>query len=315
MLTIFSKVLVIFAMMAVGFIANKRWILPKGADGPINAYVLNIACPCLIIVSMTETGFSEETMTESVHVLVGTLIYFAVTIGLAYLFTRAMHYEPREDWGVMTILISCMNTGFMGFPITKAIFGDYFLFLMVIENILLNVYLFIGTPLLLHIGEPANRQRRSRVRFLLNSNTLATLLAIILMVLQVRLPGPVNEFMTILGDSTIPLSMVMIGYQLAQRSIRHVFVNHKLVAGCMVRMLVIPVLTFLAVNWLPLTNSVKVILIFAACFPSAVIPATIAAEEGKNAGLMSEGIALTTALSVITLPLAAFFLMHWYGVG
>ena len=40
-----------------------------------------------------------------------------------------------------------------------------------------------------------------------------------------------------------------------------------------------------------------------------------AEQEGKNAGLLSEGIALTTAMSIVTLPLAAFFLMHWYGIG
>ena len=136
MLTIISKVVVIFAMMAVGFIANKKWILPNQADGAINAYVLNIACPCMILHSMANAGFGGSALTESAQVFIGTIVYFAVTIALAWLFVRAIGYTPREDHGVMIVLTSCMNTGFMGFPITKAIFGNYYLFLMVIENIL-----------------------------------------------------------------------------------------------------------------------------------------------------------------------------------
>lgn len=315
MLTIISKVVVIFAMMAVGFIANKKWILPNQADGAINAYVLNIACPCMILHSMANAGFGGSALTESAQVFIGTIVYFAVTIALAWLFVRAIGYTPREDHGVMIVLTSCMNTGFMGFPITKAIFGNYYLFLMVIENILLNVYLFIVSPQLMRIGENSSRKQRSRLRMLLQPNTLATAAGLMLLLLQVEMPGPLNEFFETIGDSTIPLSMIMIGYQLAQRNVRQVLVNHKLVAACFVRMLAFPVLTFLAVNWLPIADAAKVILIFAACFPTAVIPATIAADEGKNAGLLSEGIALTTAMSIVTLPLAAFFLMNWYGIG
>ena len=177
------------------------------------------------------------------------------------------------------------------------------------------MYLFIVSPQLMRIGESSSRKQRSRLRMLLQPNTLATAAGLMLLLLQVEMPGPLNEFFETIGDSTIPLSMIMIGYQLAQRNVRQVLVNHKLVAACFVRMLAFPVLTFLAVNWLPIADAAKVILIFAACFPTAVIPATIAADEGKNAGLLSEGIALTTAMSIVTLPLAAFFLMNWYGIG
>ena len=315
MLTIFSKVLVIFAIMAIGYIANKKWILSPGADGPINAYVLNIACPCLIIHSMSNAGFGGSALSDGVQVFAGTLVFFVFVITLAWLFVRAIRYTPREDHGVMIVIISCMNTGFMGFPITKAIFGNYYLFLMVIGNILLNVYMYVASPLLMRIGEPADRKQHLRLHNLLSPNTIATAIGLIMLIAQIQLPGPADEFFEMIGDSTIPLSMVMIGYQLAQRSLRGILANRKLVAASLLHMLVVPALTFLAVNWLPIADAAKVILIFAACFPTAVMPATIAAEEGKNAGLLSEGIALTTAMSIVTLPLAAFFLMHWYGIG
>lgn len=73
-----------------------------------------------------------------------------------------------------------------------------------------------------------------------------------------------------------------------------------------------PFLTFLAVNWLPLTNPGKLILVFAAAFPCAVVTVAVATKEGRNADLMAEGVALTTLLSMITLPITAILLMHLY---
>ena len=76
--------------------------------------------------------------------------------------------------------------------------------------------------------------------------------------------------------------------------------------------LLMPILTFLAVNWLPLAVETRLILVFAAAFPCAVVSVAVAAKEGRNAGLMAEGVALTTLFSLATLPFIAVFLMSWY---
>jgi len=184
----------------------------------------------------------------------------------------------------------------------------------VIQNIIFNLYMFILTPMLVHIGEPRHSFNKSYLRSLLQPTTIAAFIGLALFLLQTGLPSMVDEFLGMLGDSTIPVSMVIVGYQLAQRPLRDIITNGKLVAVSLFRMLAIPLLTFLAVNWLPFTAPAKVILLFAACFPTAVIPATIAADEGKDPGSLSSVIALTTAMSLAILPLAAFFLMHWYGI-
>ena len=315
MLTIFSKVLVIFLMMAVGYLAQKKTILPEGADDIMNAYVMKLACPCLIISSMATSELRRSAIVDTLQVAAGTVIFFIVTLLIAWLFLKAIHYTPKEDWGMMIVAIAFTNTGFMGFPVTKAIFGGYYLFLLVIQNIIFNFYMFILTPMLVHVGEPGGKKHGSFLKPLLQPTTIAAIAGMILFLLQTGLPPVLGELFDRFGDSTIPVSMIVIGCQLAQQRIRDIFTNGKLVAVSFFRMLAIPLLTFLAVNWLPLTAPAKVILIFAACFPTAVIVAVIAEDEGKNAGLLSSMIALTTAMSIATLPLAAFFLMHWYGIG
>ncbi len=315
MLTIFSKVVVVFLMIAVGYIAEKQHIFPEKTVDVLNTYVMKLALPSMIISSMTTAELHGSAIRDTLHVLAGTIVFFVAALLVSWLFLRMIDYTPKEDLGVLMTGITFTNTGFMGFPITKAIFGNYYLFLLVIQNIIFNFYMFILTPMLVHVGEPGSKRHGSILKLLLQPTTIAAVIGLILFLLQTGLPPVLGEFFDRIGDSTIPVSMVVIGCQLAQQRIRDIFTNGKLVAVSIFRMLGVPLLTFLAVNWLPLTTPAKVILIFAACFPTAVVVAVIAEDEGKNAGLLSSMIALTTAMSIATLPLAAFFLMHWYGIG
>jgi predicted permease len=50
---------------------------------------------------------------------------------------------------------------------------------------------------------------------------------------------------------------------------------------------------------------IKIIMIFGAAFPSAVAVAAISAIENKNSVLGAEGVAITTLMSLVTIPLAA----------
>ena len=77
-------------------------------------------------------------------------------------------------------------------------------------------------------------------------------------------------------------------------------------------MLLLPFLFFLCVNWLPLSAYVKTALIFAAVFPSAVATAPVCAMEGKGSLTAAKLIAITTLLSVGTIPLFATLLTQFY---
>ena len=123
MLTIFSKVLVIFLMMAVGYLAQKKTILPEGADDIMNAYVMKLACPCLIISSMATSELRRSAIVDTLQVAAGTVIFFIVTLLIAWLFLKAIHYTPKEDWGMKYIVITTKHHD--GFAMYDSKCSDY----------------------------------------------------------------------------------------------------------------------------------------------------------------------------------------------
>ena len=122
---------------------------------------------------------------------------------------------------------------------------------------------------------------------MLNMCTYALIIGLVLMLLKVRLPDILADFINTIGDATIPVSMIVVGVQLSVSSIRKMLTNKRLITASLCNVILIPVLTFLAVNWLPLAPESKLILIFAAAFPCAVVSTAIALKENRNAALMA----------------------------
>ena len=311
MLTVFLKIAAIFAMTAIGFTASKTGILPAESKKYLSNLLLFITSPCMIIGSMTSQTLDAHTFELMIQIVAGSFIFFLAAIAVSFLIVKLMRCD-REDAGVLMVIITAVNTGFMGFPVTKAIFGNTYFFLMVIQNIVLNIYLYSMMVYQMNYGFRKKEGIRGMLMPMMNMCTYALIAGLVLMLLKVRLPDILADFINTVGDATIPVSMIVVGVQLSESSIGKMLTNKRLITASLCNVILIPALTFLAVNWLPLAPESKLILIFAAAFPCAVVSTAIALKENRNAALMAEGVAMTTLLSMGTLPVAAILLMQLY---
>ncbi|MBR2548187.1 MAG: AEC family transporter [Eubacterium sp.] len=309
---VFIKVAVIFAMIAAGFAANRTGILPKESVGHLSSLLVSVTTPCLALSSIASQDLTGSMVREAWEVAVGSVVFYIAAMAVSYLFVRALKYEPDSDRGVLQAMITSGNTGFMGFPITKAIFGNTIFFLFIIQNIILNVYIFSGAILQINQGAQEHISIKKILRSLANPCLAATLAGIVLLITDTDLPEPVMDFLTTMGDSTIPISMIVVGVQLGSSDLKGAAGNSKFLLCCLANVVLIPALTLAAVWFLPLLDASKLTLVYAAAFPTAVMTVAMAAIEHKNAELMSQGVAVTTLMSMITLPVWAIILMALY---
>lgn len=311
MLTVFLKIAAIFAMTAIGFTASKTGILPAESKKYLSNLLLFITSPCMIIGSMTSQTLDAHTFELMIEIVAGSFVFFLAAMAVSFLIVKLMRCK-REDEGVLMVIITAVNTGFMGFPVTKAIFGNTYFFLMVIQNIVLNIYIYSMMIYQMNYGFHKKEGVKSMLMPMLNMCTYALIIGLVLMLLKVQLPEILADFINTIGDATIPVSMIVVGVQLSESSICKMLTNRQLITASLCNVILIPALTFLAVNWLPLAPESKLILIFAAAFPCAVVSTAIALRENRNAALMAEGVAMTTLLSMGTLPVTAVLLMQLY---
>lgn len=313
---VFGKIISIFLIIAVGFAANKADIMPIAAEKYLVGLLIKVTCPCMIIASITSNELREDTLSLSLQTLVGCVLFFILSVLAGWLLSsKIIKISPTESIGVYTFAFGSVNSGFIGFPITLAIFGSGILYLMVIHNVIGNFYLYTFGIMLVNIGVSEGKPDfRGFINSFKNINAITSIVSIAMFFMGLKLPTVMFDCVDMIGSATTPLSMLIVGMQLGECNFGEVIKNRKLIVISLLRMLLLPVLTFLMVNWLPFAADVKICLIFGSAFPSAVITVSIASEQNRNALAAAEIVAITTLISLAVIPAAATFLLGYYGL-
>lgn len=313
---VFGKILSIFMIIAVGFVANKADIMPMAANKYLVGLLIRVTCPCMIVASITSNELREDTLSLSLQTLIGAVIFFTVSALVGwFICAKIVKVLPRENIGVYTYSFGSINSGFIGFPITLALFGSSILYLMVIHNVLLSLYLYTFGIMLVNIGASGRKlDFKGFLNSFKNINSIAAAISIIMLFMGLKLPSVIFDCVEMIGDSTTPFSMLIVGMQLGECDFKEVLKNRKLIGISFLKMLLLPVLTFFMVNWLPFAAEVKVCLIFAASFPVAVAVVPVASEQNRDSLIAAEMVAITTLISLVVIPAMAAFLIGYYGL-
>ncbi len=314
MVIIVEKIISIFLIMAVGFIANRFGVLPDESSKYMTDLLIKVITPCMIISSITSKELTDETLVATIETLIIAVMFFVLAAVIGYLMCRFILHVDSEDLGMYAFTFGSINSGFIGFPITLALFGSDILYLMVIHNIALTIYAYSLGPSIVHIGSETKKSFdiKSFLHSFCNINAIISLISIIMLFSGLHLPSAIFETTETIGDATVPVSMLLVGVQLGGSNPIKMLAHGKMVAISFAKMLLLPVLTFLAVNWLPIPDGVKLCMTFAAVFPAAVAAVPVTALEGKNALSCAEVVAFTTLLSIATIPVFAAFLTEYF---
>ena len=305
MLLIFSKVLVVFIYIGVGLAANKLKVLPDGSEKHFISLVMGITAPCLVVSSITEQEINGDMYRNTVIILVLTaVIYAVIAVITTFMSDRIFPGKEQQDRNVLAAAMTGCNSGFMGFPIAKAVFGEVVFYYLVIQTVTNNLYLFVMSLAQLHHreNEKSSKSLGEKLKPLVSPTSLATIVSVIMLAAGIHLPAYVMDIVGTLGDITIPLAMILVGVQLGGTEFRKLLADRDLLLTSAIKLLVVPVLTLLIVLPLPIDPVVKLTTLLGMCFPSAVIGVAVSAQENKNSKLMAEAVASTTMLSIISLP-------------
>ena len=312
MFVVASKVASIFIVMMVGFVMYKAGLLDDEAVRPLTALMMNVTSPCLIISSLYSKSLTGAMLGETISVMLCVMLFYIGASLLTYLFVRITGIGESEDTGVYIAAVAATNSAFMGFPIVKALYGNDMLYLMVMGNIMLNVYLMWMEPSILTIGTDTKVSAKNLLNALKTPIVISLFIGFIMMFLHIRPEGVIDETVVMIGDITVPMSMILVGIRLGSIKYREIISKNNIVMS-LFAMVLIPALTLLLVHPLGfISDDVKIIVVMTAALPTAVLAVIIAEQYGKNSLLLSELASLTTLLSVATIPGVALLMEILY---
>ncbi len=291
-MTVLLQVMTLFLLILSGFLAAKTRLLDdKGLRG-LNTLVLFFAQPAMILHRL-QAPASPELIAELVWVFVLTCASIAIAGMMAF---RLFAKEESARRAVLTNLSMVSNCGFMGFPVIEATMGKdaviYAVVFVAAFNLMswtLGAYFFGG------------RKAMRPQQLLTNPTIWAVVGGLLLFLTGWTLPGFINSALDMMGGTTTPLAMFVIGGRLIGLRREHL-TDAKLLMACGLRLLVFPAMILL----LRLTNLPEMVVssvYLCTAMPCAALTAMQAERYDCDRELASRGVALSTALSMATVPL------------
>lgn len=298
---LFYLVLTLFILILVGWTVRRVGIFTDEVTAGVSSLLVNVALPALVIDSMQlpfDPGLAREGMTVA---LIGAAYYIAV-VAVALVFPRLIRARPDEQ-SVFSFLVIFANTGFMGYPVVNAIWGNEAVFLAAIYNLLFSFLLFTVGILIISVAGADWRGVSPRV--LLSPGIVSVGIGLALFLLSIDLPEVIGGPIAMLGDVTTPLSMVVIGALLARLDVRAIFGNLRVYVYAGFRLLVIPLATLVVLRPFVDDPLILGVLVIMAAMPGATNAALFAEEYGVNPELASQSVFITTLFCILTIPLVA----------
>lgn len=295
-----QQMIVLFLLMAVGFWCYKKAIITDEVSKKLSAIVVNIANPAMIL-----TGCMGEEKIRGSELLLTAVIMvciYAVLLILAQLLPGILKVEKRSR-GTYRAMTVFSNIGFMGFPVIAALYGNgallYASLFMIPYNVLIYTY---GVAAM---SVEKREKDGSSLKRILNAGVIACLLTVVIYLTGLPVPDFIKSTVTYLSNLTAPLSMMVIGASLATIDLKKLFMDGKLLLFSGIKLIVIPVLGMLLIRQFVESEIICGVCMVMLATPVGSMTAMLAQQYDGDYEMASRGVALTTVLSVATMPLVS----------
>ncbi len=288
---------ILFIIVVVGYVANKLGYMGGDFDRRLSSIVITFACPALVLSSVMGDELPDRSLILPL-LGVGFLTYIILT-AVALVLPR-MVTHGRDERGIIGFAVMFANVGFIGYPIVASIFGHEAVFYAALLN-MPNTFFIFTVGVMLVKGEYGLRQFSPRV--LASPALLAALLAAVLVALGVRTPHIIAEPVRLVGNITVPASLMIIGSSMANLPLRQIVGNGKVYATSFLRLAVVPVVFYFLMRAIGVSDVVNNINTVVLAMPVASFGTMFCLRYDRDVALMTEVTFVTTVASIATIPL------------
>jgi predicted permease len=296
-----TQVAIMFGLMAVGWVAYRaKWLGTEALRGLTNLLLFLVA-PAVTIQAFQRPFDAARLRTVGV-VFVIDLVAFAITIALARVIMNRRLVPNAAMRKALQFGTVYSNAGFIGIPLTQALLGSDGVFYAVTYVAAYTVFVWShGISLFGH--EHVRTSMKIR-RVLLNPGIISILIALPLYVLSIHIPSPASDVVGYLAAMNTPLSMIVVGVNLAAFSLRTIFSDKYVWLGTFTRNILVPAIFILLLGLLPIDPVARMAILISLATPVGAMLVIFSVRHDQDTQFATRLLCLSTLLCVITLPLA-----------
>ena len=288
----------LFLILIMGYAVVKAGLLKASDSKVLSVVMVYLVTPCVII-NAFQINDTPEIRKGLLYSMAIAAAIHVVLLGISALLSRPLKLDAVEQVNVIY-----SNAAALVIPLVKALMGDAYVIYSCAFIIVQLVLLWTHASSLLQ-GSSALDWKK----VLTNINMIAIFAGVLLFLLQIQLPAPVQDAVDSISSMVGPMGMLILGMLIAEMDLKKLMSYHRLWWITLLRLVGIPLIGIVLLKYsglaalVPEGRTILLVTLLAICTPSASTLTQMAQVYGKDADYASAINVVTTLLCIVTMPL------------
>lgn len=292
---VFSQVLILMILVALGAMLSKTGILTESGVRSITDMVLMTVTPCVIIKSFVRE-FDAKALKG---LLISFLIAVMVHIGFIVLSRIILHSKDISRERVLRLGVVFTNCGYMSLPLQEAILGEMGVFYG--SSFIAIFNLFVWSYGIITIS--GDKKYLTPKKLVFNPGMIGLAVGLVIFLFSLPVPKIIYQPISFIAALNTPLPMIIIGYHLSKTDILKSIKDQQCLLASLVRMLLLPSVAIALMYLCRVRGDMLVSAAISCSAPTAAITTMFASKFGGDTELSVNMVSLTTIMSLLTMPL------------
>ncbi|RYM02745.1 AEC family transporter [Sporolactobacillus sp. THM7-7] len=292
-MTIFVEVILpVFFIFVCGFILQKVFRLDIK---PISTLAVYLLLPFLVF----QTFYTTPLNINFFYITAASVVIMVIHILLGLVISKSLKYDSKDK---NAFLLSTVfpNSGNYGIPIILFAFGEqsltYAMPLMILHTILMSIF---------GVYFAANGQGGAKIAIqtvISQPSNWVIIPGILMHEFQIHIPEHFYKSIELIGNTTIPVIMVILGMQLANVTVRKMNWG-RISLVTFVRLILSAFIAYGVCLFFPMNDLLRNVILVMSAMPSAANTTLYAIQFNARPQFVSSSTLITTLLSLLSLTI------------
>ncbi len=296
-LIILKQAVLMLLLNVVGIIAYRTKVVDKNGGRQFSNFVLEIVTPVLVVNAYADVEYESRLVVNMLWTFLLAAVTYVLFIGAVYLLIRQ---KPGRETEIERFSAIYSNCGFMGIPLAGALLGNEGVFYT--SAFLTVFFCFAWTHgIMLLTGQ---NDRKALLKKLCSPTMIGIAIGLLLFFFRIPLPELLGKTFDYVAGLNTPMAMIASGISVAQADLFRALKNPRVYYVSAVKLLIVP--AALAVLFVPLSfipEEIRLVVLVLMAAPSAAMCTLQCQKHDMNHGYASHIFAVTTLVSMLTMPL------------
>lgn len=296
--TTLNQMLVMFTFIALGFILNRKKLLPVNAAGVLSKLETYAFLPCLTFTTFYKYFTYENIKTKWVIIVAGFGV-LCIAFALSFVLTKIFGQK-----GYMACIyrysFTCANFGFMGNAVVLGVFGESVLFDYMMFTIPFNMFVYSYAVQTL---KPNYDGKGINLKGFINPIFISIILGAVFGLLNLKLPTFLLKTISESGSCMSPIAMLLTGFVIGAYSLKKLISAKIIYVASFIRLILLPLFFVIALRLLSVNEDIVLLALCATAMPLGLNTVVFPAAYGGDTTTGASMALISHALSVITVPI------------